>query len=137
MNEIIKILKERGWCIGVMESCTGGAIANAITNIPGASDVFEEGLVTYSEKSKIKYGVDPRIIEKFGVYSKETAEEMAKKIKGDIGVGVTGQLPGKIFLAIRINKKIINKIIEVDRERREEMKQVIVEEVIHMVLKSL
>lgn len=40
MEEVIKILRERHWTIGVMESCTGGATANCITNIPGASDVF-------------------------------------------------------------------------------------------------
>ena len=94
-----------------MESCTGGAIANAITNTPGSSDVFEEGLVTYSERSKIKYGVLQDTINIYGVYSIEVANEMAKCANGDIGVGVTGELPGKVFVAIRINNKIINKII--------------------------
>ena len=80
MEEVIKILRERHWTIGVMESCTGGAIANYITNIPGASDVFECGLVTYCNKAKIKAGVDKKNIEKFGVYSIEIAEEMARKV---------------------------------------------------------
>ncbi|MDD4106830.1 MAG: CinA family protein [Candidatus Shapirobacteria bacterium] len=66
--------------MATMELCTGGAVANCITNIPGASDVFECGLVTYCNKAKIKAGVDEEIIKKFGVYSIETAEEMARKV---------------------------------------------------------
>lgn len=66
MEEVIKILRERHWTIGVMESCTGGAIANCITNIPGASDVFECGLVTYCNKAKIKAGVDKKILKNLG-----------------------------------------------------------------------
>ena len=52
MKELIKLLKERHLYIGVMESCTGGAIANAITNIPGASDVFKEGKVVRATADK-------------------------------------------------------------------------------------
>jgi len=66
MEEVIKILRERGWTIGVMESCTGGAITNCITNIPGASDVFKCGWVAYSDEAKIKAGVDEEIIKRWG-----------------------------------------------------------------------
>jgi len=136
--DIVKALKERGLHIGVMESCTGGAIASAVTNIAGSSDVFEEGLVVYSDRAKIKHGVDPKIIKKFGVYSKETAEEMAKKIKGDIGVGVSGELPGIVFYAVRIKNKITNYKLKIKNcKLRAEMKEEVVREVIHMVLKSL
>ena len=111
MKNIVTELKKRHLHIGVMESCTGGAIANEITNTPGSSDVFEEGLVTYSERSKIKYGVLQDTINMYGVFSNEVASEMAKCTNGDIGVGVSGELPGKVFVAVRIKNKITNKII--------------------------
>ena len=146
---ILEILRKRGWYIGVMESCTGGAIANCITNIPGASDVFKEGKVTYSNEAKINAGVDEKIIKNFGVYSKETATEMARKIEGDIGVGVTGNLPGEVFVAVRIGKKIVSEKIKVksklknkiegrlrelrQAETRKEMKEQVVEKVVGMI----
>ena len=112
MKVIIKILKERHWTIGVMESCTGGAMANCITNIPGSSDVFREGKVTYCDESKIKSGVNKGIIEKYGVASKEVAENMAKIIEGEIGVGITGNLPGKVFVTVRVKNKICSLMVE-------------------------
>ena len=138
MKNIVTELKKRHLHIGVMESCTGGAIANAITNTPGSSDVFEEGLVTYSERSKIKYGVLQDTINIYGVYSMEVASEMAKCANGDIGVGVTGQLPGKVYFSIRKKLKITNYELRIKKQKsRADMKQEVVEEVIHMVLKSL
>ena len=136
---IVKELKKRDYTIGVMESCTGGALANSITNIPGSSDVFKEGLVTYSNESKIKHGVDQKIIKKFGVYSSQVAEEMARKVEGDVGVGVTGELPGRVYICI-VNKqisKLVNKQMNIKTPRRVGMKREVVREVIHMVLKSL
>ena len=79
-----------------MESCTGGGIANAITNIEGASEILKFSAVTYSNEFKIKMGVEEKIIEKYTVYSIETADEMSKNIaffaNSSYGVGITGQL---------------------------------------------
>ena len=134
IKKILEILRGRGWCIGVMESCTGGAIANCLTNIPGASDVFKCGLVTYCDGAKVKAGVDEEIISKYGVYSKQTAEEMARKIEGEVGVGVTGSfnLPREVFVAVRVKEKIVSEkfLVESDSkdevEARKEMKNQIV-----------
>jgi len=139
MEKILEILRGRCWYIGVMESCTGGAIANAITNIPGASDVFKEGKVTYCDEAKIKAGVDGKIIKKYGVYSVETAEEMARKIDGEVGVGVTGNLPGEVWVAVRIEKKILSEKILVKSDlldgvkARKEMKNQVVGKVVEMI----
>ena len=57
MEEIIKKLTKLDKTISTMESCTGGGLANAITNIEGASEVFKYGAVTYSNEFKIKMGV--------------------------------------------------------------------------------
>ena len=109
LNEIIEILKKRKWTIGIMESCTGGAIADSITNIPGVSAIFGSGKVTYSEKAKIEAGVDSKVIDRYSVFSEEVALEMAKKIEGDIGIGVTGNLPGEVFVAVRVKNKFLTK----------------------------
>ena len=96
MEEIIKKLTEDSKTIATMESCTGGAVANAITNIEGASLVFKFGAVTYSNEYKIKVGVDADVIDKYTVYSMETAVEMSKNIaefaNADFGVGITGKI---------------------------------------------
>lgn len=76
---IVKKLKEQKRTIAFMESCTGGYLANSITNISGASDVLKVSLVTYSNEYKIKFGVDKNTIEKYTVYSTETSAKMAKK----------------------------------------------------------
>jgi nicotinamide-nucleotide amidase len=92
---LINILKEKNYTISVCESCTGGKISSQITSIPGASMVFDRGIVTYSNSAKIdELGVNPETIDKFGAVSKETAYEMAKglleKTKSDIVVSTTG-----------------------------------------------
>ena len=125
-----------------MESCTGGAVANLITNIPGVSDVFKSGLVTYSDEAKIKAGVDQKIIKTYGVYSIEVAEEMARKIEGEVGIGVTGNLPGKVYVAVRVEDKIKSSYLEVksfledEIEARKEMKGMVVDRVLEMLANS-
>jgi len=143
MEKILEILRKRNWTIGIMESCTGGAMSNAVTNIPGASDVFKEGKMTYCDEAKIKAGVNGKIIEKFGVYSIETAEEMSRKIDGEVGVGITGNLPGEVWVAVRIDKKIESVTLKVESrnknkiEARKEMKEMVVEKVIEMITTGL
>ena len=144
IKKILEILRGRGWCIGVMESCTGGAIANCLTNIPGASDVFKCGLVTYCDGAKVKAGVDEEIISKYGVYSKQTAEEMARKIEGEVGVGVTGNMnnPAEVFVAVRIKdqvKSIKLKVKSKDEDEikaRKEKKRKVVEKVVKMIISN-
>lgn len=96
MKEVINLLNKQNKTIATMESCTGGGIANAITSIPGASEVLKFSAVTYSNEYKIKMGVSAEIIDKYTVYSMETAMEMSKKISdfanADVGVGVTGKI---------------------------------------------
>ena len=96
MEDVVNKLKENYYHIATMESCTGGGVANAITNIPGASEVLKFSAVTYSNEYKIKMGVSAETIDKYSVYSMEVAKEMSKAIsdfaKSDIGVGVTGKM---------------------------------------------
>jgi len=96
MERVVKKLINDNKTISTMESCTGGAIANMITNIPDSSLVIKFSAVTYSNEYKIKMGVSSELINKYSVYSMEVAEDMAKKISdytnSNYGVGVTGKL---------------------------------------------
>ena len=75
---ILAAARARGWRIATAESCTGGLLAGALTDIPGSSDVFERGFVTYSNASKTEMlGVDPALIEAHGAVSEEVAAAMA------------------------------------------------------------
>ena len=96
MQEVIKLLTEKNKTIATMESCTGGGVVNAITNIEGASDVLKVSIVTYSNEYKIKFGVSSDIIDKYSVYSMEVARKMALNISkiadANYGIGITGKL---------------------------------------------
>ncbi|HEY3487570.1 MAG TPA: CinA family protein [Gammaproteobacteria bacterium] len=81
--------------LATAESCTGGWIAKAITDIPGSSRWFERGFITYSNQAKSEQlGVNPRLIEKYGAVSAEVVEAMAagalKYSTADIAVAVSG-----------------------------------------------
>lgn len=96
LETIIKMLTELNKTISTMESCTGGGIVNAITNIEGASEVIKFSAVTYSNEFKIKMGVNKDTIDKYSVYSINVAKEMSKSISdytnSNYGVGITGKL---------------------------------------------
>jgi nicotinamide-nucleotide amidase len=89
------LLIDRHLTISAAESCTGGMICAKLVDFPGISEVFMEGAVTYSNRSKInRLGVKPETLEKFGSVSAETAMEMAagiaKSSGTDIGLSTTG-----------------------------------------------
>ena len=80
MEKVVKRLISLNKTISTMESCTGGSVVNSITNVEGASEILKFSAVTYSNEFKIKMGVDRDIIDKYSVYSMETAMEMSKNI---------------------------------------------------------
>ena len=88
-------LKRRHKTIALAESCTGGMIAMMLTDMPGASEYFKQGWVTYSNQSKINtLGVPRDVIESYGAVSSQTAEQMAQcarnKAGTDLALSVTG-----------------------------------------------
>ncbi len=92
---IVQLLTERKQTLSLAESCTGGHIANRITNVSGASAVFMAGLITYSNESKQRLlGVNPGTLETSGAVSKATAKEMAEgareRNQTDYALAVTG-----------------------------------------------
>lgn len=95
MKILVKSLKSLNCKISTAESCTGGLVAKMITDISGASSVFEQGFVTYSNQAKMDLlGVSWETLERFGAVSEETAREMAQgalaRSGADIAVSVTG-----------------------------------------------
>jgi len=96
MKELVEKLIKLNKTISTMESCTGGGLVNEITNIEGASEILKFSAVTYSNEFKIKMNVSEDIIDKYSVYSIETAREMSKNISlftdSNYGVGITGKL---------------------------------------------
>ncbi|MCH8012190.1 MAG: competence/damage-inducible protein A [Candidatus Marinimicrobia bacterium] len=90
-----RLLREQGLTIAVAESCTGGLLSDRITNIPGSSDYFLGGMVTYDNQAKQDLlGVQTYTLEEFGAVSEQTAKEMAQGVRrvfqGNIGVSITG-----------------------------------------------
>ena len=146
MKQIIDLLKEKNKTISTMESCTGGGVANAITNIEGASEVLLYSAVTYSNEYKIKMGVSEKIINTYSVYSMETAIEMSKNIsnfaQSNIGVGITGKLnrvdinnpfgeDNVVFISIydKDNNKFYNYKVEATEASRKENKELVINKI--------
>ena len=103
---VVHLLQQKGLHAATAESCTGGLVAEKITNVPGSSEVFGYGFVTYAEAAKAKLlGVDPTLIEQYNVVSGPVAVAMAygalQASGADLAVGITGiagpggALPGK------------------------------------------
>jgi nicotinamide-nucleotide amidase len=92
---LVHILNEQKRTVAAAESCTGGMVAAQITEVPGASNVFGFGYVTYWEQAKAKMiGVNPAVVEQYNVVSGQVAAQMAlgaKEASGaDMAVGITG-----------------------------------------------
>ena len=92
---VVTLLKDLNLTLSTAESCTGGLISSRIVNVPGASEVFKQGFVTYSNKAKQKtLGVSKATLKKYGAVSEKTVKEMAKGAAAaagtDISIAVTG-----------------------------------------------
>ncbi|MCR5564389.1 MAG: CinA family protein [Gammaproteobacteria bacterium] len=94
-RQLIKELIKNNISISFAESCTGGELSATLTKVPGVSKIFNMGLVTYSDESKVELlGVNPDSIKEYGVVSEEVAYEMstglALKSHADIAISTTG-----------------------------------------------
>jgi len=112
--EIVKKMKRRNLTLSTAESITGGGLGEVLTSIPGSSDVFEGGLITYSDISKKKFlGVTQRVLTKETAVSEAVAitmaQEVRKSFRTDYAISTTGvagpgkaygQKPGTVWIAI-------------------------------------
>ena len=129
-RQLTKLLIKKGMTITTMESATSGQIASLITDTEGASAVLKGAFITYCNEAKIMQGVPAEVLEKYTVYSKETAEAMVracvKAYDANIGIGVTGTMgnvdpvnpgasvPGQVYFAIGIDGEIKSYYIELE-----------------------
>ena len=89
-ERLVQALSEMGLTVSSAESCTGGMIASRIIDVPGASDVYYEGFITYSNEAKMKYlNVSEDILEKYGAVSQEVVKEMAVGCRRATGCDVS------------------------------------------------
>jgi len=153
-KELVEKLKIKGKIISTMESCTGGGLANEITNVEGASSILRYSAVTYSNEFKIKMGVSKDVIDKYSVYSRQTADEMSYNISkftnSDYGVGITGKLnrvdennpygeDNVVFISIydKENDKFYNEIVKAVKSSRKENKEMVINKVVEKILKII
>lgn len=92
---LVALYRQRGLTLASAESCTGGLVAGLITAIPGASDIFDRGFVTYSNAAKVEcLGVAAALLDTFGAVSREVAAAMAAgalaRSHADVAVSITG-----------------------------------------------
>ena len=147
MQEVINVLTKLNKTIATMESCTGGGVVNAITNIEGASEILKFSAITYSNEYKIKMGVSSETIDKYSVYSKEVAREMAYNISkfanSNYGIGITGKLnrvdknnpygsDNITFVCVydKDNDEYVEFIIEATKSSRELNKELIINKIV-------
>ncbi len=150
MNSLIKLLTKKKLKISFAESCTGGLLASSITSFNGASKIFDLGLVTYSNQSKIKVlKVNKNIIRKYGSVSHECCLAMVKNLskisRASINISITGiagpkggskQKPvGLVYIGIKKgNKTLINKYL-FKRKKRSSIQKATVKKALDLVLR--
>ena len=132
------ILRERGWNLSIAESCTGGLVSDLITNVPGSSDYFEGGVVSYSNLAKTEHlGVPSNSIKRYGAVSSQVAISMAKGVRKafhtTFGVSITGiagptggsrkKPVGLVFIAVSNGEKTLVKKERLKGSRREIKKE--------------
>ncbi len=117
---VVRLLKKHELTVTTAESCTGGLIAGRLVNVPGASEVFREGFITYSNKAKRKYlDVSKGTLKKYGAVSEQTAKEMATggvfasdadaciAVTGIAGPDADGEKPvGLVYIACYMKDKV-------------------------------
>jgi PncC family amidohydrolase len=133
IKRVHEIFKKMGLTLSVAESCTGGLISHYITALPGASNFFEAGVVTYSAATKREIlGISASTIENYGVISESTAKEMAEKVRSltgtDYSLSTTGNLgpevlegkeKGLIYIAVSKTGSTISKELRLTGDREE------------------
>jgi PncC family amidohydrolase len=93
--EVGELLRQQGLRLAVAESCTGGLVGHRVTNVPGSSDYFLGGIISYANEAKeLLLGVRHKTLEKYGAVSEETVREMARgarqALQAEIGLSISG-----------------------------------------------
>lgn len=129
-SDVLKLLKEKNLTLSSMESVTGGKFAAAVTDIPGASQVYKGTMVSYNDDVKIAFGVKKETIEHNGAISMECAKEMAIRASlyfdttvavsftGNAGPDAQEDKPiGLVYFAIRVKDKLYSYKLQFQGDR--------------------
>ena len=132
-KQIVKLLGDKKITLSIVESCTGGMLAQVITGISGASNIFKFGIITYSNQSKIQYLKVPlKLIKKYGAVSKQCCNSMVDNLskisKAKLNIAITGiagpnggsklKPVGLVYIGIKKgNKTIINQYLFKKKKR--------------------
>ena len=151
-KKIISLLKKKKIKLSIAESCTGGMLSNAITSVSGSSKVFNVGLVTYSNESKISIlKVSKQIINKYGAVSIQCCVAMVNNLskisKSKICISITGiagpkggtqQKPvGLVYIGIKIGKKVIVNKCNFKKKKRIFIQKQTVKKSLNLLLKFI
>lgn len=153
-KQTVELLKSKKLKLATAESCTGGLISKRITDISGSSEVFEGGVVCYSNRFKENVlGVSPETLKKYGAVSRETAREMVKGVlsltKADIAVAVTGiagpssddtnKPVGLVYIAVSDGKStIVKKLLNnFTGDVREQNRSISADTALEMIMEAI
>ena len=153
-KQTVELLKSKKLKLATAESCTGGLISKRITDVSGSSEVFEGGVVCYSNRFKENVlGVSPETLKKYGAVSRETAREMVKGVlsltKADIAVAVTGiagpssddtnKPVGLVYIAVSDGKStIVKKLLNnFTGDVREQNRSISADTALEMIMEAI
>ena len=153
-KQTVELLKSKKLKLATAESCTGGLISKRITDVSGSSEVFECGVVCYSNRFKENVlGVSPETLKKYGAVSRETAREMVKGVlsltKADIAVAVTGiagpssddtnKPVGLVYIAVSDGKStIVKKLLNnFTGDVREQNRNISADTALEMIMEAI
>lgn len=153
-KQTVELLKSKKLKLATAESCTGGLISKRITDVSGSSEVFEGGVVCYSNRFKENVlGVSPETLKKYGAVSRETAREMVKGVlsltKADIAVAVTGiagpssddtnKPVGLVYIAVSDGKSTIvkNLLNNFTGDVREQNRNISADTALEMIMEAI
>lgn len=137
VKKIHELFKQKGMTLSVAESCTGGLISHYLTILPGASTFFKAGIIAYSEETKKDIlGVSAETLKLHGMVSKETAQEMAEKVrlltKTEYSISTTGNLgpdviedkeQGLIYIAVSKEGETLSQRLKLNEGREANKEQ--------------
>lgn len=149
--ELVKLAAERGAVLTTAESCTGGLIAGALTDVPGSSAVVDRGFVTYSNEAKIEMlAVSPATLEAHGAVSTQIAEEMAagalQRSNANLSISVTGiagpggsdhKPEGMVCFGLATADKVVSEKIQFGALGRDQVRAKTVEHALQMLLQEI
>lgn len=147
---VLDALRRRGWTLATAESCTGGLITAALTEVAGSSDVVERGFVTYSNAAKIEMlGVRPETLDTHGAVSESVAAEMAEgaleRSRADLAISVTGiagpggsehKPEGRVCFGLAVGNQVLTETREFGALGRARVRQAAVDHALAMVLSA-